>query len=334
MKIGALILIGFLVYLCLRVRKTDVGEKFDDLLNRFPRLERMLSVIPAIRKRSRWSRRSSSPGWDKHESHAYDSPIVGQKSIAAFYSSSEKHTGTASATHPSSAHDTVDFSEKAVSYGMGTNPLAPLTIMNPSAPSATTSFYNVQPPAPTYIPNAARMSELSSLSSGFGDAQIDIPESGPNAANTGTMNSNMTGYGSTMNTNAATLNTLQTYRQSFMQRASRAFAEPLTSRFSWTTANKDAPAGGQRDTVYTTTSEDSAPRFRTIHSWVTQQTHRVEKGKTEHVPSMPPLPPSQKHVKRASEEPAFRHHPGDQVNIPESTRVESLILDRKLGAAV
>lgn len=335
-KPGGLILVGFLLYLFVRIRKIDVRGKFDDLLDRYPKLESMGSNIriPAVFKRKPWSKRPSSPGWEKHDGDEYEPTITGQKSEEAFYLSNEKPAAAKPvATQFKSARSTMDFSEKtAVSYGMSTNPMAPLTITNPSAPSATMSFYGVQPPPNAYLPNPARMSELSSLSSGFGDAQIDVPESGPSSAHTGTLNSNTMGYGSTVDTNAATVNTLQPHRQSFMQRASRAFAEPLTSRFSWTVANKeDAPARGQRDTVYTTTSEDSAPRFRTIHSWVNQQTHRVERGRTVPVPSMPPLPPSQRHLRQDSEVSAFRQHPGDQVNIPEATRIESAILDRKLG---
>lgn len=340
-QIAGFIIFGFLIYLFVRVRRINIGEKFDDFLDRYPRFERIYSAIPVIGKRQRWSRRSStsSPSWDKDDSRTYSSTPSSKKSISSFYVSGsgldEKPKTPTAVYDEKSTRDTMNY--EPTTYGM-TDPASPLHVANPAA---TMSFYNtIQPPANTYtLPNAARMtrmtrmSELSSLSSGFGDAQIDVPESGP--TNTGTLDSSTStnAYNSTLNSNAATMNTLQPYRKSFMQRASRAFAEPLTSRFSWTTANQSDTSGssGQRDTMYTTTSEDSAPRFRTIHSWVNQQSSRVEKGKNAHVPSMPPLPPSQRHLRAGSESPAFRQHPGDQVDIAtEPARIESVILDRKL----
>lgn len=312
--IGGFILVGSLMFMILRMRSLNIGEKFDDFLDGNPRLERVLSVIPAIRKRNRWFRAASSPGWDTRDTHSDDekSPVI---------------------VPAPSTHDSTDYSGSKSpigSYGSLSNG-GILTITNPSPP--TMSLYTVQQPANAYIPNAARMSELSSLSSGFGDAQIDIPESGP-INGMGTLNSTYDPNGnSTLNTNAAMINSLPKYRASFMQRASRAFPEPLNSRFSWTIANELEIPAGQRDTMYTTTSEDSAPRFRTINSWVDQQTHRVERGKTEPVPSMPPLPPSQRLLSRRSESPPFRVHPGEEIAIPEAKRVESAILDSKVGAA-
>ena len=57
---------------------------------------------------------------------------------------------------------------------------------------------------------------------------------------------------------------------------------------------------GARDTVYTATSEESAPpRFRSVNSWVQQQAGRVLKGRAgsvggeggeEEVPEMPRVP--------------------------------------------
>jgi len=144
----------------------------------------MLSMIPVIGRRHRRSRRSSSTAWDKD---AFDSSTISsQKSKDGFYafgSGLDEKSKLPSGANIESARSTVDFSTKPIlSYGM-TNPATPLHIANPSA---TMSFYNVQTPASAYLPNAARMSELSSLSSGFGDAQIDVPESGPTTTSTST----------------------------------------------------------------------------------------------------------------------------------------------------
>jgi hypothetical protein len=141
-----------------------------------------------------------------------------------------------------------------------------------------------------------RMSYLSSLSSGFGDGLI-IPES----------------------TNP---NSRQTYRQS---------QNPGAGRFSW------ARSQGQRDTVYTATSEESVPRFRTVTSWVAQQTGRVERQKQvdneiPNVPAIPmPLQAGLNHQRNISEDPVFKFHPGEEIQISRGSRVPSEILNKKTG---
>lgn len=116
------------------------------------------------------------------------------------------------------------------------------------------------------------------------------------------------------------------------------------SRFSWTTASQGAPQN--RDTIYTTTSEETAPRFRTVNSWVAQQTGRVERKQQSdmEIPAMPEIPISythrsqvpdplfaEGHQRNMSENPAFRHHPGDEIELGRGSRVPSSILDRKMG---
>lgn len=151
------------------------------------------------------------------------------------------------------------------------------------------------------------LSYLSSLSSGFGDGLINSE-------------STVAGGG----------------RQSYQQ--SKA---PGAGRFSWMTSNRGsrAPTNRDRDTVYTTASIESAPRFRTVNSWVAQQAGRVERQ--QEVPAMPSLPlPLQigfragntfDHQRKPSEDPAFHQHPGDEIEISRGSRVPSSILDRKFG---
>ncbi|KAH6680764.1 hypothetical protein B0J14DRAFT_471612, partial [Halenospora varia] len=143
------------------------------------------------------------------------------------------------------------------------------------------------------------MSYLSSLSSGFGDGLI-MPD--------GMTNPNS--------------------RQSQAQ-------APGASRFSWArTATRD------RDTVYTTTSEESAPRFRTVNSWVAQQSGRIEKKQATEVPEIPNVPvpviPNSlqigfNHQRNMSEDPVFKFHPGDEIQISRGSRVPSEILNKKTG---
>lgn len=163
-----------------------------------------------------------------------------------------------------------------------------------------------------YDPNQREvnhMSYLSSLSSGFGDGLI-MPEP------------TVVGGASR-----------QTYRQS-----RNPGAAPGASRFSWATSVPQTPGlKGDRDTIYTTTSTDSAPRFRTVNSWVAQQAGRVDKQQQgdRDVPAMPPIPHplqtnfSVDHQRKPSEDPAFRHHPGEEIAIGRGSRVPSSILDTK-----
>jgi hypothetical protein len=151
-----------------------------------------------------------------------------------------------------------------------------------------------------YDPNQREvnhLSYLSSLSSGFGDGLI-IPDPTVNgAAQPG-------------------------YRQSHSQGA---------ARFSWVTSVRD------RDTVYTQASIESAPRFRTVNSWVAQQSSRVERQQQSdaEVPAMPAIPlPLQvgvDHQRNPSEDPAFKAHPGDEIPISRGSRVPSEILDKTIG---
>jgi hypothetical protein len=154
--------------------------------------------------------------------------------------------------------------------------------------------------ADAYDPNQREvnhLSYLSSLSSGFGDGLV-IPDSTVNGA------------------------TQPGYRQSQSQGA---------ARFSWVTSVRD------RDTVYTQASIESAPRFRTVNSWVAQQSNRVERQQqsNDEVPAMPAIPlPLQAgvdHKRKPSEDPVFRAHPGDEIPISGGSRVPSEILDKTIG---
>ncbi|KAJ6439919.1 het domain-containing [Purpureocillium lavendulum] len=108
------------------------------------------------------------------------------------------------------------------------------------------------------IPNG-RMSEISSLSSGFGDGDIIMPP--PNSTTTIT-------------------------------------ATRLTVPAPAATRTSVSDTSQRRDTMYTEASEDPVPRFRNINSWVRQQTGRVKRAKqremaTDDAPPVPNMPPEQ-----------------------------------------
>ncbi|KAF4831130.1 hypothetical protein CGCTS75_v005383 [Colletotrichum tropicale] len=119
------------------------------------------------------------------------------------------------------------------------------------------AFFNqselARQPSDAYDPNRRqvnRASELSSISSGFGDGDIVVP--------------------------GMALQPPPPIRQS------------QAGRFSWMSKSN-------RDTVYTETSEDLPPRFRSVNSWVNQQTGRIKRAQArpetdEDVPPVPGLP--------------------------------------------
>lgn len=140
---------------------------------------------------------------------------------------------------------------------------------NPDNASNTSNNYNTYNTDPTFFSQnvsntydaaqnqGGRWSGLSSLSSGFGDAQIIIPESTPTPP-------------------AARISQQST-------------GSPR--KFSWATSIFQIRRLGDRSTIYTT-SEESAPRFRTVNSWVAQQTRHMERQQQidREVPNMPEAP--------------------------------------------
>lgn len=109
-----------------------------------------------------------------------------------------------------------------------------------------------------------RASELSSISSGFGDGDFIVPP--PAVAQQGA----------------------RPY----------SYAKTNVSRAVSVANRSEVGSAGQRDTVYTTTSEDMPARYRSVNSWVNQQTGRVqrqhERDSNEEVPPVPSLPPEQR----------------------------------------
>ncbi|KAI1457134.1 hypothetical protein F4805DRAFT_201853 [Annulohypoxylon moriforme] len=111
-----------------------------------------------------------------------------------------------------------------------------------------------------------RASELSSISSGFGDGDIIIP---PPMAVSKSATDDAVDESTQENTRDSTRDST---RESWMDREE-----------------------GRRETVYTTTSEDRPARFRSITSWVNQQAGRAKRAGSRarergEVPVMPAIP--------------------------------------------
>lgn len=134
-------------------------------------------------------------------------------------------------------------------------------------------------PSDAYDPNRRqvyRASELSSLSSGFGDEDIIVP---PPAA--------------TRQPSAPPGPSRLSYQQT-----------PSVSRKN-SVANASEAGNSYRDTVYTTTSEDMPPRFRTVNSWVNQQTGRVRRAEqrtNEDIPPVPSMPAEERYTMMMDDE--------------------------------
>lgn len=154
------------------------------------------------------------------------------------------------------------------------------TIATDCSPMAD-PFYNqaeiARQPFSAYDPSRRhvyRVSELSSLSSGFGDGDIIIP---PPAA---------------FQTSPPDVS-----RISYQQVPSVGRKDSI--------ANASEADSSNRDTVYTATSEDMPMRYRTVNSWVNQQTGRVQRAAQkadEDVPPVPIMPPEEKYTMMMDDE--------------------------------
>jgi hypothetical protein len=139
----------------------------------------------------------------------------------------------------------------------------------------------------------------------------------------------------------------------------------MMSRFSWTNSNApQTPHDPSRDTVNQpvvgrdsfVTTRSSVPRFRTIDSWVNQQSTRVEEQRLkqqfrmtqsttysddDNVPEMPAVPKdlkpvssglAGKNIKHQRHDtvdtaPIFKAHPGTEVRFSTRSTVPSEVLD-------
>lgn len=101
---------------------------------------------------------------------------------------------------------------------------------------------------------ANRVSAISSLSSGFGDGDIIVPGLQPPPPASQALRS----------------------------------TQNVVGRYSWVSKS----GSSNRETIYTETSEDLPPRFRTVNSWVNQQTGRVKRaqGRSDDEEDVPPVP--------------------------------------------
>ncbi|KAI1212278.1 uncharacterized protein F4807DRAFT_365310 [Annulohypoxylon truncatum] len=144
-------------------------------------------------------------------------------------------------------------------------------------PYYTASELARQQPDTYHPPRRAgnRASELSSISSGFGDGDIIIP---PPLAVSKSSSEEATGNPTARETTQE--GTRETTRDSIRD----------STRESWMDREE-----GRRETVYTTTSEDRPARFRSITSWVNQQAGRAKRAGSRarergEVPVMPAIP--------------------------------------------
>jgi hypothetical protein len=306
-SLGALIFIGTIIYCVLRFLKIDVIGRFH---------------IFARRRRGTW-RPGSYSGTEK-----YVPPYATVNDEKFGQSTKKPYTPVVISPVPmavlpsTQALSRADLERQnlvreALLSKLSDTALYHETLLSPPKP---------QPPRqPSTIYEQDRpFSDLSSLSSGFGDAKIDIPESGPTRP--------------------------KSQRKSRASRGSRNNNTP--PRFSWSSSPTTLGLGrtkGNRDTIYTanttkstnttttTSSEDSTPRFRSVNSWVSHQSKRIQRQmehdrEVDNMPAIPvPAPVKKANHRRLQSEitdPGFKYHPGDEVPLSTGKRVPSVILDK------
>ncbi|KAM3458646.1 hypothetical protein MY3296_000404 [Beauveria thailandica] len=138
-------------------------------------------------------------------------------------------------------------------------------------------------------PGARRISDLSSLSSGFGDGDIFVPSKQARKSTTSSKLQKVMSNSDNNNNSNSNSNSSSSNRHS-------------TATTVTTTTTTTTRGDTRRDTVFTEASEDSPPRFRTVSSWVRQQSGRVKREKQREQdaadesgtpPPVPAIPPEQ-----------------------------------------
>ncbi|KAM3537505.1 hypothetical protein ARSEF1564_009571 [Beauveria bassiana] len=162
-------------------------------------------------------------------------------------------------------------------------------VTKPSLSSTALEYNLTLPSAPG---GARRISDLSSLSSGFGDGDIFVPSKQARKSTTSSKLQNVMSHSDNNNDNNNNNNNNNNSNSSSNNRHSTA------TTVTTTTTRGDT----RRDTVFTEASEDSPPRFRTVNSWVRQQSGRVKRAKQREQdaadesgtpPPVPAIPPEQ-----------------------------------------
>lgn len=286
-SIGAFILVCFITWIVWRTMKKSKKRIAANGGNPYTRTDRFLNRVPWIAKRrqTQWDSlvdngsidlRGAPPSYrekrqpatlqaQEYYASAPEKPLPQAQSQMAFLPEIApgqtllNRSLTANTGYSHQAGES--FSSINAAQFMGTMQTDPNLTIRSRMPDA---FYNqselARQPSDAYDParrQVNRASELSSLSSGFGDGDIIIPE---------------------------------TYIRP-PQPASQALRQSnnYVGRFSWM-SRKSSGNGTNRDTVYTQSSEDSPPRFRSVNSWVNQQTGRVRRAEQRADEEIPPVP--------------------------------------------
>jgi hypothetical protein len=124
-------------------------------------------------------------------------------------------------------------------------------------------------------------SEVSSLSSGFGDGDIigttnsPIAAPAPTAAVPGSASNSPQQYTARFSWMSQQKQQQQQQQQQQLQQQQRQGAGQAGATRQNSTGSSSR--GGRRETVYTETSEDQPARFRSVTSWVDQQTGRIKR---------------------------------------------------------
>ncbi len=274
-RTGAFILFCFILWIVWRTMKKSKKNGGDSVVTRHRRprayLDQVLGKIPFLKRRKGpWQNLdgSSTPDVTAIPPSYEKAAATAGKTTLVYFTTGKQHDPEQSVTgvvgpsingsvaYPGAAQfDSVDGASGTLA---SSDQSSTLRSRMPDA------YYNqselARQPSDAYNPaqrQANRLSALSSLSSGFGDGDIVVPQ--------------------------GLMHPPKAVQSSVRQSTS------LVGRFSFTSKK----SGSQRDTVYTEfteTSEDSPPKFRTISSWVNQQTGRIKRAEKRAEDTVPPVP--------------------------------------------
>ncbi|KAK0623578.1 hypothetical protein B0T14DRAFT_184279 [Immersiella caudata] len=225
-------------------------DKLKDMLPTLPRLQ--TTGIPAAPPIPTHTPSSAKPSSSHPVSALSSNPVSAGRSTRGDVSANTTTPSTV-ARFSHAAQDSFS-STSAAQFGT----MTVITATGTLRPNMGAAYYSqtdlARAPSDATRRDGNRTSVLSSLSSGFGDGDIIVPGAVPPVPQVPAK--------AYPNTTAPAPNGYP--------------------RFSWMSQEP-----GKRDTVYTQASEDQPPRFRSVNSWVDQQTGRIKRAQQNAPPAVP-----------------------------------------------
>jgi hypothetical protein len=209
-----------------------------------------------------------------------DSPAHSHQAQDSFSSTNAAHFGSLLTGHNHNPGDTLQNSVSPISYYNN----------DQSVPTQ-----QLTAPYPIYRQPSRTLTDVSSLSSGFGDGDFVMVSTADSDNNNINNNRIIT---PPQPTAAAAAPHYYTARFSWMSQPQAqpqhnlTKQEPEGQQQRRRSSNRTLPPLQRSSTVYTQASEDQPARFRSVASWVNQQTGRIRRAQQRHHHHPPPPPSS------------------------------------------